>query len=171
MRNGIRWIGRIHLRIERGDFHRKIYNRKKPRIFFEWIGPASRFPGEAIKQIKTALSILVGFLFAHDGFAQKIDRETDFSRAALAQRFHYIFAIFSGDKLPRHSGNVASQDECADPRHDARDADTGPNDRREAVAHTSEIFLEMLDDITRFAKRRQHVYKAKHLHFELLIAH
>src|SRR5438046_6045863 len=85
MRNGIRWIGRIHLRIERGDFHRKIYNRKKPRIFFGWMGPAPRFPGEAIKQIKTALSILVSFLFAHDGFPQKIDGETDFSCAALAR--------------------------------------------------------------------------------------
>src|SRR2546430_15530939 len=144
MRNGIRWIGRIHLRIERGDFHRKIYNRKKPRILFEWIGPTSRFPGEAIKQIKTALSILVGFLFAHDGFAQKIDRETDFSRAALAQRFHYIYAIFSGDKFSRHSGNVPSQEECADPRPDAREAATGRHDRREAVARPSEKFPESL---------------------------
>src|SRR5437764_15442787 len=108
MRNGIRWICRIHLRVERGDFHRKIYNRKKPRIFFEWIGPTSRFPGEAIKQIKTALSILASFLFAHDAFAQKIDGETDFSRATRSHRFHYIFALFSVDKSSRHSGNVPS---------------------------------------------------------------
>src|SRR6266568_8901411 len=141
MRNGIRWIGRIHLRIERGDFHRKIYNRKKPRIFFEWIGPASRFPGEAIKQIKTALSILVSFLFAHDGFAQKIDRETDFSRAALAQRFHYIFAIFSGDKLSRHSGNVPSQDKRTDPWDDARDAHPGLNHRRKTISHPGKVFF------------------------------
>src|SRR5438046_4781775 len=160
MRNGIRWIGRIHLRIERGDFHRKIYNRKKLQNFFDRIGPTSRFPGEAIKQIKTALSILVSFLFAHDGFAQKIDGETDFSRAALAQRFHYIFAIFSGDKLSRHSGNVASQDECADPRHDPRDSDTAPNDRREAVTHTTEISLERLHDLTQLPKQRQHLHKA-----------
>src|SRR5438552_16584322 len=113
MRNGIRWIGRIHLRIERGDFHRKIYNRKKPRIFFEWIGPVSRFPGEAIKQIKTALSILVSFLLAHDGFAQKIDGETDFSCAELAQRFHYILSIFSGELLSCTSGTVEYKGECA----------------------------------------------------------
>src|SRR6266478_26305 len=171
MRNGVSRIGRIDLRIERGDFHREIYDGKKLRIFSERVGPTLGFSDEALQQIEATRRIFIGLFFTEDSLAQKIDSEPDFLCVPLAQRFHHICAIFSGDKLPRHSGNVASQDECADPRHEACDAHTALNRWREAVVHTGEIFFEMLDDITRFAKRRQNIYKAKHLHFELLIAH
>src|SRR5882724_655078 len=171
MRNGVSWIGRIHLRIERGDFHRKIYNREKLRIFFKWIDPASRFPGEAIEQIKTARRVFVGLFFADDGLAQKIDSETDFLCATFPQRFHHIVWIFSGDELARHSGDVPAQDAPAHPRNDARETKTSINERGEAIASTGEIFFEMFHDIARSAKRRQYIDKAKHLHFEMLIAH
>ena len=45
------------------------------------------------------------------------------------------------------------------------------NHRGEAIAHTGEIFLEMLHDVAGAPERREHIDKAEHLHFEMLIAH
>ena len=41
MGNGVGRIGRIHLRIERGNFYREIYNWKKLGVCSERIGPAA----------------------------------------------------------------------------------------------------------------------------------
>ena len=49
MRNCIGRVGRIHLRVERGNFNRNVYNREKLRIFPERIRPALRFAGETLQ--------------------------------------------------------------------------------------------------------------------------
>src|SRR5207249_4544239 len=46
MRNCVSRIGRIHLRIERGNFYRHIYDWEQLGVLAERIGPAARFPGE-----------------------------------------------------------------------------------------------------------------------------
>src|SRR6266700_2536696 len=91
--------------------------------------------------------------------------------APLPQRFHYIVRIFPGDELARHSRDVPAQYPAAHPRNNARETNAGVNDRGEAIANTGEIFFEMLQNIARSAKRREYIYKAKHLHLEMLIAH
>ena len=171
MRNGVSRIGRIHLRIERGDFHGEIYDRKKLGIFSERIGPASRFSRKALQQIETSRRIFISLFFTEDGLAQKIDGEPNFLRSPLAQRFHYIFAIFSADKLARHSGNVLSQDKRTDPWDDARDAHPGLNHRRKTISHPGKVFLKVLNDLAGLAERWQYIDKAEHLHLETLIPH
>ena len=49
MRDRVRRIGRIHLRIERGDFYREIDDRKKFGAVAERIGPAARVFGETFE--------------------------------------------------------------------------------------------------------------------------
>src|SRR4030095_9557936 len=49
MSNRVRRIGRIKLRIERGNFDRKIYNREKLRIFAQGVAPVSCFAREAFQ--------------------------------------------------------------------------------------------------------------------------
>ena len=171
MRDRLVRIGRIHLRIKCGDFHREIYNGEKLGIFCQRIGPVPGFARQAFQQIKTTRRIFVGLFFAENGLAQKIDSETDVLCAPLPQRFHYIVGIFPGDELARHSRDVPAQYPAAHPRNNARETNAGVNDRGEAIANTGEIFFEMLQNIARSAKRREYIYKAKHLHLEMLIAH
>ena len=171
MRDCIGRIGRVHLRIERGNFDGKIYDREKLRVPSERIGPACCFSCESLQQIKTARRVFVGLRFADDGFSQKIDCEPDFLCATFTQHFHYVVWILSRNKLARHSGNVPAQDATAHPRSNARQTNTGMNKGREAVAQISKIFLEMLDDFARSAQRREHIDKAKQLRLELFIAH
>src|SRR6266496_24452 len=49
MGNCIGWIGRTDLRIERRNFDRQIYNRKKLRILAQRIAPAFRFARELVQ--------------------------------------------------------------------------------------------------------------------------
>ena len=161
MRNCTGQIGRVHLRIERGNFDGKIHNREELGISAERIRPASCFAREGLQQIETTRGILVGLRFADDSFSQKIDSEADFLCAPLPQGFHQIVRIFSGDKLARHSGNIPAQDGPAYPRNDTRQTNTGVNKGSEAVPHIGEIFVEMLDNIARFAQRREDIDKAK----------
>ncbi len=123
------------------------------------------------EQFQAARRVLVCLLLAYDGFAQKIDSEPDLLFVPLAQRLHHIVGIFSGDELARHAGNIPAEELATDPRHNFRGADTGSDERREAVAHVREIFVEMLDNVARASKRRQHIDEAKHLDFKMLIAH
>src|SRR5439155_24996279 len=81
MRNCISGIGRTHLRIERGNFDGKIYDREKLRVPAERICPASCFAREGLQQIKTTRCVFVSLRFANDGFSQKIDSKADFLRA------------------------------------------------------------------------------------------
>src|SRR5256714_2622887 len=171
MRNGVSRIGRIYLRIERRDFHGEIYKRKKLGIFSARIGPASRFAREALQQIEATHRIFIGLFFTEDSLAQKIDSEPNLLRLPLAQRFHYILTIFSGDKLARHSGNIPSQDKRTDPWDYARHAHPGPNHWREAISHPGKVFFKVLDDFVGVAERWQHIDKAEHLDLETLIAH
>ena len=57
------------------------------------------------------------------------------------------------------------------PGRDLRQAHTGLQHRREAVAHVCEIFLEMLDDVAAAMQRREHIDKTKHLHLEMFVPH
>ncbi len=123
------------------------------------------------EQFETARRVFVRLLFAHDGFAQKIDSESNLLFVPLAERLHYIVGILSSDELARHAGNIPAQQLAADPRHNFRGADAGSDEWREAVAHVREIFVEMLDDVARTPERRQDIDKAKHLDFKTLIAH
>ena len=146
MGNCISRIGRTHLRIECRNFDRKIYNRKKLRIFAQRIGPVFRFARQALQQIQITCRIFIRFRFADDSFSQKIDGKPNFLRAAFAQGRHYIVRIFSGDELARHSGDVPAQDTPAYPGNDAYQANAGANKRGKAVARIGEIFLEMLNN-------------------------
>ena len=49
MSNSIGRGGRIHLRIQRGDFDREIYDREKLRIFSRRIGPVSCFARQFVQ--------------------------------------------------------------------------------------------------------------------------
>jgi len=89
----------------------------------------------------------------------------------LAQRFHDVVRIFSGDELAGHAGDIAPQNHTAKPRNNAREAHAGVNHGREAVARIGEIFSEMLDDVAGALERGENIDKAEHLHFEMLIAH
>ena len=85
VRDGIGRIGRIHLRIERGDFYGNINDGKQLLALAKRISPAFGFRGEMFEQIHAARGVFGRFLFAHDRFAQKIDREPDaLFRAACA---------------------------------------------------------------------------------------
>jgi hypothetical protein len=44
-----RRISRVHLRIERRNFYRHIYDWEELGVFAQRIGPAARFPGEMLK--------------------------------------------------------------------------------------------------------------------------
>src|SRR5438132_4839923 len=123
------------------------------------------------EQFETARRVFVRLLLAYNGFAQKIDSEPNLLFVPLAQRLHYIVWSFSGNELARHAGNIPAQELAADPRHNFRGADAGLDERREAVAHVREIFVEMLDNVARTPERRQHIDKAKHLDFKTLVAH
>ncbi len=128
-------------------------------------------PGQSVEQVETARGVFVRFLFAHDRFAQQIDGESDPFLPPLAQHFHDVIRISPGDELARHAGNVPAQNRGGEPGKDARGAQTGVQERHEAVAHVREIFLEMLDDVARAAERREHVDEAEHLHLEMLVSH
>ncbi len=145
-------IGRIHLRIERGDFHGNIHDRKEPFILAERISPAAGLPGESVEQVETARGVFVRFLFAHDRFAQQIDGESDPFLPPLAQHFHDVIRISPGDELPRHAGDVPAQNRGGQPGKDARGTQAGIQERHKAVAHIRKIFLEMLDDVARAAE-------------------
>src|SRR6266699_1669673 len=90
--------------------------------------------------------IFIRLRFADDSFSQKIDGKTNFLRAAFAQCRYYIVGIFSGDELPRHSGDVPAQDTPDYPGNDACQANASANKRPKAVALIGEIFLEMLNN-------------------------
>ena len=147
MRNRVGRIGRIHLRIERGDFYGKIYDRKKFRAFAERIAPVLGVLGEMLEQLRATRGVFGRFLFADDRFAQKIDREPDALFAAFAQRFHDVVRIFSGDELAGHAGNIPAQNLSADPGRDLGHAHAGLHKRRETVAHVGEVFIEMAHDL------------------------
>ena len=133
MGDGIGWIGRIHLRIKRGDFDGEIYNGKQFRAVAERIGPAAGFAREMLEQFGAAYGVCSGLLFANYGLAQKIDGEPDVLLPPFAQRFHDVARIFSGDELARHTGDIAPQNQTAKPRNDTRETHAGVNHGREAA--------------------------------------
>ena len=92
MRDRVLRIGRIHLRIERGDFHRNVDHREELGVLAERIGPAAGLFRESVEQIEAAGRVFVRFLFAHHRFAEEIDREADLFPAPLPQRFHHVVA-------------------------------------------------------------------------------
>ena len=49
MRDGVGRIGRIHLRIERGNFYGDIYDGKQLGVFAKRIAPAASFAGEMLE--------------------------------------------------------------------------------------------------------------------------
>jgi hypothetical protein len=51
MRNRVGRIGRVHLRIERRNFYRHIYDWEELGVFAKRIGPAARLPGEMLQVI------------------------------------------------------------------------------------------------------------------------
>ena len=73
--------------------------------------------------------------------------------------------------MARHSGNVPTQNLPADPRDNFRQSNTRPNDRRVAVAHVLEIFIEMANDFAAAPERCEDIDKAEHLYFEMLVPH
>ena len=171
MRDRVRRIGRIHLRIERGDFYGDIDDRKQFGAVAERIAPVFGLRGEMLEEIHATRRVFGRFLFADHGFAEKIDREPDLFFAPFAQRFHDVARIFSGDELARHAGDVPAQDLAADPGSDLGELNAGANERRVAVAHVLEVFVQMANDFAAASKRGENVDKAKHLHFEMLVAH
>ncbi len=164
-------VGRIHLRIERGDFDRNVHDREQLGILSERIGPAAGLFRQPIEQREAARGIFVRFLFAHDRFAEEIDGEPDPLLPPLPQHFHDVVRISSGDELPRHAGNVPAQNRGGEPGEDPGGAQTGLEERHEAVAHVREIFVEVLDDVARAPERREHIDEAEHLHLEMLVPH
>src|ERR1700731_545809 len=167
MHDRISRIRRIHLRVERGDFYGEIDDWKQLLAVAEWISPAFSFAHEMLEQIHATRGIFSGFVFAHDGFAQKIDREPNALRAAFAQRFHDVARVFSSNKLARHAGNVPAQDLATDPRNDLRELD----ERGKTVAGVLKVFVEMADDFAAASQRSENIDKAKHLHLEMLVGH
>jgi hypothetical protein len=71
--------------------------------------------------------------------------------------------------LARHPGNIPAKGARTYPRNDARQMNASVNERREAIPHISEIFLDVLNYIARSAKRWEDIHKAKQLPFELFI--
>ncbi len=69
VRDRVRRVGRVHLRVERGNFNRHIHYREKLAVAAQRIGPAARFRGQALEQRQATLAVFVGFLLAHDRFA------------------------------------------------------------------------------------------------------
>ena len=171
MRYRIFGIGRIHLRIERGNFHRHVHDREELDVLAERIGPAAGPFRQSIEQIETARGVFVRFLFAHHCFAEQIDREPDPFLAPFAQHLHHVIRVAAGDELARHAGDVPAQDRRGEPGENASRAQARLHERDEAVAHAGKIFVKMLDDIAGAAERREHVHEAEHLHFERLVAH
>src|SRR4029077_1052855 len=84
MRDRAGWIGRVHLRIERGNFYREIYDWKKLGVCSERIGPAACFAREMFEQFQAARGVCVGLCFTDHSFAQKIDGEPDVLLPPLA---------------------------------------------------------------------------------------
>ena len=80
-------VGRIHLRIERGNFHGNVHDREELGVFAERIGPAARFARQILEQIEATRRIFVRFLFADDRFAEQIDGESDSLPAAVCAAF------------------------------------------------------------------------------------
>ena len=171
MNDRIRRVGRIHLRIKRRNFYGKINDREQLRVFAKRICPAARFATEMLEQFQTTTGVLVRFLFAYNCLAEKIDCKPDALGAAFAEHFHDVLRIPSGDELARHAGYVPSQELAADPRDNFCRANSGSNQRRVAVAHAREIFVEMLDDIGSAMERRENINEPEQLHLEVLIAH
>ena len=171
VRNGVGRIGRVHLRIERGNFYGNINDREKIGAVTERIAPTFGFMGKMLEKMEATRGVFGRFLFADHGFAEKIDREPDAFFAPLPQRFHDVARIFSGDELARHAGNVPAQNLSADPRDNFRQSNTRPNERRIAVAHVLEIFIEMANDFAAAPKRCEDIDEAEHLHLEMLVPH
>src|SRR5204863_613682 len=163
MNDGIRRVGRIHLRIKRRHFYGKINDREQLRVFAKRICPAARFATEMLEQFQTTTGVLVRFLFAYNCLAEKIDCKPDALGAAFAEHFHDVIRIPSGDELARHAGYVPSQSLAADPGSELRQKHAGANAR--------EIFVEMLDDIGSAMERGKNINEPEQLHLEVLIAH
>src|SRR5437764_15274119 len=111
-------IGRVHLRVERGNFYRNVNDRKQLGIFPHWIQPSFSVTGQHFHQLEAARSILRRLLLTYYRFAEQVDRESNSLAVSLPQRLHHVPWIFAGDELPRHSGNVPPQYLPADPRRD-----------------------------------------------------
>ena len=111
MRDRVLRVGRIHLRIERRDFHGDDSRPEKARRSWPSGSVQPRVsPRQAFEQFETTRGVFVRFLFAHDRFAEEIDGEADSFLAPFAQRLHDVLRISSGDELPRHAGNVPAQE-------------------------------------------------------------
>ena len=103
-------VGRIHLRIERGDFDRKIHDREKLGVFAERIGPAAGLRARGLRAIpsqRAAYSSASCSLTTASPSKSTVN--PILLSAPLAQRFHHVVRIFPGDELPRHAGNVPAQ--------------------------------------------------------------
>src|SRR5437879_8727093 len=75
MNDRIRRVGGIQLRIKRRNFYGKINDREQLRVFAKWICPAASFARKMFEQFQAAHRVFVRLLFAHDRFAEKIDRK------------------------------------------------------------------------------------------------
>ena len=102
MSNCVGWISGVHLRIQRRNFDRQVYNRKQLGIAAQWIGPIFGFVRKFLQQVLVTRGVFVRLRFTYDGFSQQIDRKRQPLLAELLDRSHRLRQIGRRDKSASH---------------------------------------------------------------------
>ena len=172
MRDRILRVGRIHLRIERGDFYgndsRPGTARRLCRADRSSRGSVSRSPSSRSKQ-RAAYSSASCSLTTASPSRSTVNPIFSF------RRLRSVFITSSGFRPAMNCRAIPEtfQRRIGAVSHgkNARGAQAGLQERHEAVAHAGKIFVEMLDDVAGAAQGREHIDEAEHLHLEMLVPH
>ena len=121
MRDRVFRIGRIHLRIERGDFYRDDSPPETARrsCLTDRSSPGSARDRPSSSSMQRAAYSSASFSLTTASPSKSTVKPIR-SLRRFAQRLHHVLRIAAGDELPRHAGDVPAQNRRGEPGENAR---------------------------------------------------